>query len=98
MGAPYEFNWYLVIANYDKIKRENNNKYITTKSECRIYPINSEIPLIIKQIGCIGIVKIVSFTIRDKETLIEFEYVEKINENTKIAQHYYNLYKLMKNK
>lgn len=96
MGAPYEFNWYLVVSDYEKMEEIKNNRYSTIKSENRIYPINSEIPLIIKEIGCIGIVKILSFTVNKDETIIEFEYVKKFKANAEVAKHYYEMYKLMK--
>lgn len=98
MGAPYEFNWYLVVSNNDAIKEKEKNKYITTKSENRIYPIDSEIPLIIKKVGCIGIVRILRFSIEKASTEIEFEYAAKIDSNSDISKHYYNMYLEMKNK
>lgn len=98
MGAPYEFNWYLVVANKDSIKELGENKYITLKTESRIYPINSEIPLIIKEIGCIAIVRVLKFSIDKNSTEIEFEYVSELNLNNEISKHYYNMYLEMKSK
>jgi hypothetical protein len=95
MGAPYEFNWYLVIANTDMIK-QINNIYSTIKSEGRIYPIDSEIPIIVKEKGCIGIVKILKFSIDKYNTEVEFEYVSKLDATSEIAKHYYEMYLNMK--
>ncbi|GEA33635.1 DUF2584 family protein [Clostridium diolis] len=98
MGAPYEFNWYLVVASNDAIKEIGKNRYGTLKSENRIYPINSEIPLIVKEIGCIGVVRILRFTIDKDSTEIEFEYVSELNLDGKVSKHYYDMYLEMKNK
>lgn len=98
MGAPYEFNWYLVVANKDAIKEIEKNKYSTLKAENRIYPINSEIPLIIKKVGCIGIVRVLRISIDKDNTEIDFEYAFELDSNSEIAQHYYNMYLDMKNK
>lgn len=98
MGAPYEFNWYLVVADESEIKEIGNDKYTTVKSEHRIYPINSEVPLIVKGEGCIGIVKILSFTIKEEETIIEFEYMKKLKLDDPVSKHYYEMYLYMKNK
>lgn len=97
MGVPYEFNWYLVVENESKIIKKDN-KYSTTKSEHRIYPINSEIPLIFKGKGCTGLVRITSFKINYDTTEIEFEYIQTFDTTDKIANHYYNMYLKMKNK
>lgn len=98
MGAPYEFNWYLVVANKDSIIKIDNQMYSTLKSENRIYPIDSEIPLIIKNVGCVGIIRINKFSVYKNSTEISFEYVMKLNPNDNIANHYYNMYLEMKNK
>ncbi len=98
MGAPYEFNWYLVVADKHEIKEIGKNKFSTLKSENRIYPINSEIPLIIKKIGCIGMVRILKFSIDINSTEIEFEYVSELDSKSEISEHYYNMYLEMKNK
>lgn len=97
MGAPYEFNWYLVVENEDSIKK-NKNTYTTLKKDNRIYPIESEIPLIIKKVGCIGIVKIVRFSVDKNNTEIEFDYVMKLDTNDAISKHYYDMYISMKNR
>jgi hypothetical protein len=98
MGAPYEFNWYLVVANEDAIMVNDKNTYTTIKSESRIYPIESEIPLIIKKVGCIGIVRIVKFSVDKDSTKIDFKYVMNLNPNDVISKHYYDMYICMKNK
>lgn len=98
MGAPYEFNWYLVVANEEEIKEVGNNKFLTVKSDQRIYPIKAEIPLILKKKGCIGLVRILSFTVTENETNIEFEYKEKYDIDNVISKHYYNMYLEMKNR
>lgn len=97
MGTPYEFNWYLVIEDEERIKKTDCDKLFTIKSEYRIYPINMPIPLIIKEKGCIGLVVIKSFKVDNTSTKIEFYFVEKYDIKNEIAQHYYNLYLHMKN-
>ena len=97
MGVTYEMNWYLVVSDKNNLSKVSDNMYITVKTERRLYPINSELPLIIKNIGCIGIIKIISFKIYKDKTEIEFEYIEKLETCNDISQHYYNMYKSMKN-
>jgi len=92
MGVKYEYNWYLVVSKEDDIKEVNNDVYTTTKREPRIYPINSTIPLILKNRGCVGMVRIKQFTISEKETIINFQYEEKFNGSDNIAKHYYSQY------
>lgn len=97
MGVLYEMNWYLVASNENDIKKINNNEYILEKSDKRVYPIDSEIPLLIKNIGCIAIVKINKFEVDKKNTTIIFSIVKDIDVNSKIAKHYYDMYIKMKN-
>lgn len=97
MGVLYELNWYLVVANENEIKNVTNERYATIKSEKRIYPINSPLPIIIKDKGCIGIVEIMSFKVEDERTEIEFRYVENLDVNSIVSKHYYEMYTKMKN-
>lgn len=99
MGVPYEFNWYLVVSSERAINRINtvDDKFFTYKDGQRIYPIDAELPLIIKNKGCIGLVKILSFKVSNNSTNIEFELVQRMDPSDIIAQHYYNLYKSIKN-
>lgn len=96
MGVTYEMNWYLVVSDKNELSKVNEKIYKTIKKERRLYPINSELPIIIKNLGCIGIVKILCFKIYEDKTEIEFEYVEEFETCNDISQHYYNMYKLMK--
>lgn len=98
MGVVYEMNWYLVASNKEDIIKVNNNKYMLEKSEKRVYPIDSEIPLIVKNIGCIAIVKIDKFEVNKKNTNIEFSIVKECNVDSEISKHYYEMYTNMKNK
>ena len=77
MGVTYEMNWYLVVSDKNELSKVNEKIYKTIKKERRLYPINSELPIIIKNLGCIGIVKILCFKIYEDKTEIEFEYVEE---------------------
>ena len=98
MGMSYEFNWYLVVDDKFKLqKNQNTDSIITIKKEYRVYPINMPIPLIIKNIGCIGLVVIKAFKIYNNSTKIEFKVLEEYNVKNEIAQDYYNLYLHMKN-
>ena len=97
MGVIYEMNWYLVASNKNDIKKINNNEYTLEKSDKRVYPIDSEIPLLIKNIGCIAIVKINKFEVDKASTTIVFSIIENINETSEIARHYYDMYLSMKN-
>ena len=97
MGVIYEMNWYLVASNKNDIKKINNNEYKLEKSDKRVYPIDSEIPLLIKNIGCIAIVKINKFEVDKASTTIVFSIIENINETSEIARNYYDMYLSMKN-
>ena len=68
MGMVVEFNWFMVVANSDKILEEEKDLFYTIKSEKRIYPIGFQIPLIIKKHGCVGMVKVLKTIIEEKET------------------------------
>ena len=48
MGMIIEFNWFMVVANENKILEEQENLFYTIKSEKRIYPIGFQIPLIVQ--------------------------------------------------
>ena len=58
MGMIIEFNWFMVVANENKILEEQEDLFYTIKSEKRIYPIGFQIPLIVKEQGCIGMIKV----------------------------------------
>ena len=92
MGMVVEFNWFMVVANEDKIQEEEKDLYYTVKSEKRIYPIGFQIPLIIKQKGCIGMIKIVRTVIDENETRIYFKRTESFNSDEAVAIHYYERY------
>ena len=98
MGVVYEMNWYLVASNKEDIIKIKDNKYKLEKSEKRVYPVDSEMPLIIKNIGCIAIVKIDKFMVDKKNTNIEFSIIKECNVNSEISRHYYEMYMRMKNK
>lgn len=98
MGVSYEINWYLVVADYDAIKETEEKTFYTVKSESRIYPIESIIPLIIKKVGCVAFVRILEFAVNKDETTVEFEYVEKIDHRCEIAKHYDYMYEKSKNR
>lgn len=95
MGIKYEINWYLVANSINEIKKEENNIFALKKNERRIYPVDSVIPLIIKNLGCIGLVKIKS-TLIDTTTTIKFESIMDFKVNDPIAKHYNDLYLMMK--
>lgn len=97
MGVLYEMNWYLVASDRNDIKKVNDNEYKLEKSEKRVYPIDSEIPLIIKNIGCIAMVKINKFEIDKKNTNIVFSIIKEYDTNNEISKHYYEMYMCMKN-
>ncbi|MDO4536356.1 MAG: DUF2584 family protein [Clostridium perfringens] len=98
MGVLYEINWYLVASSKKDIVKINDNKYILEKSEKRIYPIDSEIPLIVKNVGCIAIIKINKLIVDKKNTSIEFFIIKEFNIDSEISKHYYEMYINMKNK
>jgi len=91
MGVSYEFNWYLVTTE-DKIKEQENGEYVTVKDEMRIYPVGVEIPLILKNIGCIGMAKIINFEVSETETKVTFKKSKKYKNKKEILDHYYNSY------
>lgn len=93
MGMPYEFNWYLVVKDGNAIQCLGNNLFQTVKQEARIYPLESEIPLITKIDGCVGMAKIKEFAVKETETTIIFEITHKYDPKEEIAQHYFGNYK-----
>ena len=97
MGMVVEFNWFMVVANESKIIQENDLFY-TVKSEKRIYPIGFKIPLIIKNVGCIGLIKISKTIIDTTNTTIYFDIIEKYDTNNVVSQHYYDRYLDFKNR
>ena len=97
MGVLYEMNWYLVASDRNDIKKLNGDEYRLEKSDKRVYPIDSEIPLIIKNIGCIAMIKINKFEVDKKNTNIVFSIIKEFDINNEIAKHYYEIYKNMKN-
>lgn len=97
MGVLYEMNWYLVASDRNDIKKLNGDEYRLEKSDKRVYPIDSEIPLIIKNIGCIAMVKVNKFEVDKKNTNIVFSLVKEFDINNEIAKHYYEMYVNMKN-
>lgn len=98
MGVLYEINWYLVASNKEDIVKINDNKYSLKKSEKRVYPVDSEMPLIIKNVGCIAIIKIDKFAVDKNNTNVEFSIVKECNVNSEVSRHYYEMYISMKNK
>lgn len=97
MGVLYEMNWYLVASDRNDIKKLNGDEYRLEKSDKRVYPIDSEIPLIIKNIGCIAMIKINKFEVDKKNTNIVFSIIKEFDINNEIAKHYYEIYMNMKN-
>ena len=92
-----EFNWFMVVSGEEKIQDENGYK-VTVKSDKRVYPIGFLIPLIIKNHGCVGMIKVVSTLIDRCQTKIWFEFVEKFDTDSLVAQHYYDRYLDFKNR
>ena len=92
MGMIIEFNWFMVVANENKILEEQENLFYTIKSEKRIYPIGFQIPLIVKEQGCIGMIKVLKTVINEKETRIYFNKTESFDMKSAVATHYYERY------
>ena len=86
MGMIIEFNWFMVVANENKILEEQENLFYTIKSEKRIYPI------IVKEQGCIGMIKVLKTVINEKETRIYFNKTESFDMKSAVATHYYERY------
>ena len=97
MGMIIEFNWFMVVSGEEKIQEENGYK-VTIKSDKRVYPIGFLLPLIIKNRGCIGMIKVVNTLIDQCQTKICFEIVEKFDTDSLVAQHYYDRYLDFKNR
>ncbi|MFK4784551.1 hypothetical protein [Fusobacterium sp. MFO224] len=91
MGISYEMNWYLVTTEN---KFNNINEKIGTiiKEDKRIYPIGAEIPFIIKNVGCMGMVEILSFKVSENSTEVTFKKSDKYKNNKEILNHYYDFY------
>lgn len=97
MGMVVEFNWFMVVANRDKIKSEEDSLF-TIKSDKRIYPIGFKIPLIIKNVGCIGLIKVSKTVIDLSNTTIYFDIIEDFDVDSEVAKHYYDRYLDFKNR
>ena len=87
----------MVVSGEEKIQEENGYK-VTIKSDKRVYPIGFLLPLIIKNRGCIGMIKVVNTLIDQCQTKICFEIVEKFDTDSLVAQHYYDRYLDFKNR
>lgn len=92
MGMVIEFNWFMVVANEGKILNDIDDVFYTVKSEKRVYPIGFQIPLIIKNVGCIGMIKIVKTVIDEQTTVIYFKKTEQFEVSSPVASHYYDRY------
>lgn len=93
MGMPYEFNWYLVVKDKNAIQGIEDGLFQTIKQEPRIYPLESELPLITKIDGCVGMAVIKEIMITKAQTIIKFEIMHKYEPNDVIAKHYFDTYK-----
>lgn len=92
-----EFNWFMVVADHNKILSEGDTFY-TIKSAKRIYPIGFKIPLIIKNVGCTGLIKISKTIIDTSNTIIYFDIIEEFDINNEVSKHYYDRYLDFKNR
>lgn len=97
MGMIVEFNWFMVVSGEDKILEEQGHNF-TVKSEKRVYPIGFLIPLIIKNHGCVGMIKVINVFIDTNETKVCFEIVEKFEKDSIVAKHYFDRYLDFKNR
>lgn len=89
----YEFNWYLVVKDENLIQSVGEGLFQTTKQGPRIYPLESELPLITKNNGCIGTAVIKEITLTETQTTVKFEIPHKYEPNDVIAKHYFDNYK-----
>lgn len=98
MGFTVEYNWYLVIQNKEDISvyDDSSFKYII-KSGNRMYPLNMPIPLIVKNVGCIDMIEVVSVTNTPKGTIVLFDDKISMSINQNIKDHYYDIYLKIKN-
>lgn len=96
MGVNYTINWFLVLDSLDSFKKTDESIWFAVNNGQRIYPIAYEIPLIIKDKGCIGLVRILSFKVNQSTTEIEFEFERNFDSASEIAGHYYELYLIKK--
>lgn len=94
MGMIYEMNWYLVTE--EKISLKAGVNYNILKNDVRIYPIDMPIPLIIKNVGCVGMVTITKLSICKTVTTIDFKCHYAMCVASPVAEHYYRMYTLMK--
>lgn len=96
MGVSYEMNWYLVAENEDKIIKLEDDYYKTVKKESRIYPVGSQIPLILKDQGCIGMIEVEEFQVTKDMTEIKFKWFKEFELSEEIKKHYNDMYLYMK--
>ena len=96
MGVQYELNWYIVVQSSNDILEKDNNIQAITKIGKRIYPVGSIVPVIIKQKGCTGLAKILSFQVEEDITRVEYTYMQLFEKDDPIAEHYFKQYALFK--
>jgi hypothetical protein len=96
MGVNYTINWFLVLDSSESYKKTDENVWYAINNGQRIYPISYEIPLIIKDKECIGLVRILNFKVTESTTEIEFEFERNFDRENEIAKHYYELYLIKK--
>lgn len=96
MGVAYEMNWYLVVEGQKSILQDSKNN-ITFKKGKRLYPVGSIIPMIHKNYGCVALVEVAGISIGKAGTCVRFNYVENLENDSHISNHYYDMYLKMKN-
>ena len=92
MGVAYEFNWYLVAENEQSITKLEDNTLVLHKNGKRVYPVGLVIPLIIKNIGCIGEADIKKIEVDSKSTNIYFSITANYDVTDVIAEYHYKKY------
>lgn len=94
MGFKREFNWF-VVGTQQGFESDNltllsegleeGKTYTLSKSEIREYPLLFDLPLVIKGMGCLGLVKIVSvhqYALANK-TVVEFILSASLDQDAK---------------
>lgn len=86
-----KFGTFIIIDNDANMRFQAGKTYNYTQSGVIIYPIGKLLPIIRKGSDCIGLGKIISFTVTEETTRVTFTTMGKLSNEAKDA--YYGLYR-----
>lgn len=96
MGVSYELNWYLVVKDEALVREVEPGKFSVVKNGRRLYPVGAPLPMIIKEVGCVGMIEICDLHLSIGKTVIEFVRTGRFDVDNAVAEHYYEMYQSIK--